>query len=79
LLRESSGHWFETLGVDCGLLLCADALVPFYSRLGWEKVEARVTYSQARGPQIWAANCMLLDPRRKVAVGREIDLRGLPW
>jgi hypothetical protein len=53
--------------------------VPFYSRLSWERVEARVIYSQPRGSQTWAANCMLLDPLGKVAGAREIDLCGLPW
>lgn len=79
LLRETSAHWFESLGADCGLLLCADALVPFYSRLGWERVEARVTYSQPRGSQIWTANCMWVDPFRRMAAAAEIDLCGLPW
>ena len=33
LLRETQEHWFDSLGAECGLLLCADALLPFYSRL----------------------------------------------
>jgi GNAT superfamily N-acetyltransferase len=79
LLRETEAQWFESLGAQCGLLLCADALLPFYSRLGWRKVDGRVSYGQPDGPKIWAANCMLLDPFRKVALARDIDLCGLPW
>lgn len=79
LLRDTQEHWFDSLGADCGLLLCADALLPFYSRLGWGKVEARVAYAQPDGPRTWAANCMVLDPTRKVGAARAIDLRGLPW
>jgi GNAT superfamily N-acetyltransferase len=79
LLRETQEQWFDLLGAECGLLLCADALLPFYSRLGWEKVDARVSYAQPDGPRAWSAHCMMLDPRRKVASVREIDLRGLPW
>jgi len=30
LLRESQSVWFDSLGAECGLLLCADALLPFY-------------------------------------------------
>ena len=62
LLRETEAQWFDSLGAEAGLLLCADALLPFYSRLGWRKVEARVTYAQPDGSRVWAANCMLLDP-----------------
>ena len=79
LLRETQAQWFDVLGAQCGLLLCADALLPFYSRLGWQTVSARVTYAQADGPRTWTANCMLLDPFRKVVAARDIDLCGLPW
>jgi GNAT superfamily N-acetyltransferase len=79
LLRETQQQWFESLGAECGLLLCADALLPFYERLGWQKVESRVSYTQPDGPRTWAANCMLLNPLAKLAVAREIDLCGLPW
>lgn len=79
LLRETEVQWFDSLGAEAGLLLCADALLPFYSRLNWRKVGARVTYAQPGGSRIWAANCMLLDPRRKMAASREIDLCGFPW
>lgn len=79
LLRETQGPWFAPLGADCGLLLCADALLPFYSRLGWQKLEARVSYEQSGGARTWAANCMVLDPPRKQVAPRQIDLCGLPW
>jgi GNAT superfamily N-acetyltransferase len=79
LLRETEGQWFDSLAAEAGLLLCADALLPFYSRLGWRKMDARVTYTQPGGPRVWAANCMLLDPRRKVSATRDVDLCGFPW
>jgi GNAT superfamily N-acetyltransferase len=79
LLRETEAQWFDSLGAEAGLLLCADALLPFYSRLGWQKADARVTYAQPGGSRIWAANCMLLDARRKMAAIHEIDLCGFPW
>jgi GNAT superfamily N-acetyltransferase len=79
LLRATQEQWFDALGADCGLLLCADALLPFYSRLGWEKVGVRVAYAQPDGTRTWSANCMLLDPRRKASTARQIDLCGLPW
>lgn len=79
LLRETESQWFDSLGAECGLLLCADALLPFYSRLGWQKVDGRVHFAQRDGRRTWAANCMLLDPSGKLPVSREIDLCGLPW
>lgn len=79
LLRETQPRWFDSIGAECGLLLCADALLPFYSRLDWEKVEARVSFAQPAGLRVWPANCMLLSPHRQAAATREIDLCGLPW
>jgi GNAT superfamily N-acetyltransferase len=79
MLRETQTHWFESLGVQCGLLLCADPLVPFYLRLGWVKIAARVVYEQAAGSKVWPANCMVLDPHGVVVTPREVDLCGLPW
>ncbi len=79
LLRETQPQWFDSIDAECGLLLCADALLPFYSRLGWRKLAAGVSYSQPDGPRTWAAYCMVLDPLRKLAEPREIDLGGLPW
>jgi GNAT superfamily N-acetyltransferase len=79
LLRETSSRWIELHGTDCGLLLCADVLVPFYSRMKWERVEARVTYSQPQGSRTWTANCMLLNAACEASSIREIDLCGLPW
>ena len=79
LLRETQEHWFDSLGAECGLLLCADALLAFYSRLGWEKVGACVSYAQPGGSRTWAAHCMALDPRGKAGAAGAIDLCGLPW
>jgi len=79
LLRRTQPHWFDKLGAQMGLLLCADALLPFYTRLGWQRSHATVTFAQPRGARAWAANCMLLDPSRRPASCREIDLCGLPW
>lgn len=80
LLQETESLWFGTLGARCGLLLCADALVPFYERLGWRSVPSAVRFAQpGMPPQTWAANCMLLSPDRREASPQVIDLAGLPW
>jgi hypothetical protein len=79
ILRETQSQWFDSLKAECGLLLCADALVPFYSRQNWQRMEARVSFAQPGGPRVWPANCMLLDPRGQRRAARDIDLCGLPW
>ena len=79
LLRATQPQWFGVLGAQLGLLLCADALLSFYARLGWQQTGARVSFAQPDGPRIWAANCMLLDPSGRQGSWREIDLCGLPW
>jgi hypothetical protein len=79
LLRRTQPQWFETLGAQLGLLLCADALIPFYARLGWHPTPAKVTFAQPRGTRTWSANCLLLDPAGRSESRRDIDLCGLPW
>jgi GNAT superfamily N-acetyltransferase len=79
LLRESQPAWFDDLGAECGLLLCADPLLSFYSRLGWQKVAGPVTYAQPDGTRTWAANCMLLHAQGQLPLPKVVDLRGLPW
>lgn len=79
LLRATQPRWFEELDADCGMLLCAEELVPFYARLAWRRLEARVFYDQPSGKKTWAASCMVLDPKGLVGAPREVDLRGMPW
>jgi GNAT superfamily N-acetyltransferase len=79
LLRETQPEWFRFLGIDAGMLLCADALVPFYAKLGWQAVTGEVGYGQPSGPRVWSANCMVLDPRGVVPLDHGADLCGLPW
>lgn len=79
LLRETQPRWADVHRADCGLLLCADALLPFYSKLGWRKLDARVRFAQPSGSATWMANCMVLDPGGSIGEPREVDLGGLPW
>ena len=79
LLKETRPRWAMESGTSTGLLLCADGLVPFYSRLGWELVTVPVRYSQPDGERRWSASCMLLDDRPELRATRDVDLCGLPW
>jgi GNAT superfamily N-acetyltransferase len=79
LLRQTQPRWFTELGAEIGMLLCADALVPFYEKLGWVRVEVPVIFEQSDGPRRWAANCMVLGVSAKGMPRTEVNLRGLPW
>lgn len=81
LLQETKALLFEQLGCGLGLLLCADALVPFYSRLGWYKLgDCALYYQQPGGEQYYDSNTMLqsytLQPQFSP---KHIHLNGLPW
>ena len=79
LLREAQPKWFDPMGFEAGLLLCADGLVPFYERLGWLKLTCPVVYAQPDGEWTWKASCMLLEGGRRIAATRRVDLCGPPW
>jgi len=69
---------FEELKCDAGLLLCADALIPFYTRLGWYEVDCPLYFNQSSGEKSWTAKVMLLT-KDDILEPRNINLNGLPW
>ena len=80
VLSATENFLFEELGCSLGLLLCADALLPFYSRLGWRQVFPILYYDQPSGRQLYDSNVMILDPDKLDKLSpTEIDLNGLPW
>jgi hypothetical protein len=79
LLRSTEAEWFATLKAKYGLLLCAEQLVPFYARLGWQRMSSEVRFSQPGAERVWTATCMVLSPAREPVDARVIDLCGLPW
>jgi GNAT superfamily N-acetyltransferase len=79
LLRQTEKDWFSANRAELALLLCADALAPYYSKLGWQDLAAPVAFAQPAGPRIWGARCMALTPDREPLQARQIDLGGLPW
>jgi predicted N-acetyltransferase YhbS len=79
LLRQTEGEWFAGNRAELALLLCADALAAYYSKLGWQDLAAPVTFAQPAGPRVWGARCMALTPGREPIHARQIDLGGLPW
>lgn len=78
LLTSTTGFLFDELQCEHALLLCADAMIPFYNRLGWYTVNSTVYMKQPSGRKLWTANTMLLSPGNAIAPA-VIDLQGTPW
>ena len=78
LLKATEGFIFDKLNCDLALLLCADDLIPFYSRLNWYKVDCPIYFKQPTGQKLWQANTMLLT-RGELITPSEINLNGYPW
>ncbi|SFH19056.1 GNAT family N-acetyltransferase [Pontibacter chinhatensis] len=81
VVREAGKFALQELKCSYGLLLCADALLPFYNRLGWYSVEGgELYYSQPSGEQRYDSNSMLLPLTGQPNFHPiHINLNGLPW
>ncbi|WP_082582691.1 GNAT family N-acetyltransferase [Frateuria sp. Soil773] len=79
LLSSTEAQWFSVFNASYGLLLCANHLIPFYRRLGWQRVSSEVRFMQGERECVWGAECMVLSPLREVIDPAAIDLCGLPW
>ena len=77
-LKETESFIFGNLNCALGLLLCADALIPFYEKLHWYKVDCQVYFNQPGGQKVWQGNTMLHSKQEKLNP-EEINLNGLPW
>jgi GNAT superfamily N-acetyltransferase len=62
-----------------GLLVCIDERVPFYGRLGWQRIDAPVEFDQPGGRQVNEINTMVLPLRGRPWPAGDVDLCGLPW
>jgi GNAT superfamily N-acetyltransferase len=69
----------EQWGVDFGLLFCRDPLVPFYERLGWQRLQEPVEIEQPSGPIPFPLNVMVLPCRAETWPTGRVKLNGLPW
>lgn len=79
-LQESKDFIFGELQAEVAILLCADAMVPFYTRLGWYKVDSELFYEQPHGEVSYASNTLLLVPDTSPKLyPKVISLNGLPW
>jgi hypothetical protein len=79
LLKKTQLEMLDRLHAGIGLLLCADQMTPFYSRLNWYPVASDVYFEQNENLNLWQANTMLLSRPGKAISPKSILLNGLPW
>ena len=78
-LEKAREAIFDRMKVRLGVLLCAEELVHFYARHGWQLVDCPVTIDQPGGKQVWPQCTMLLARPGEMWTPKAIDLCGLPW
>ena len=79
VLRTTEPFWWQELHAELAVLLCADALVPFYERLGWHCTRAATYFAQPVGRRQWTVNTMLRSPKATLSQSTKINLQGYPW
>lgn len=60
LLIASHAYIHNDLNLEHALLLCADAVIPFYTRLDWYPVKCDVCYTHPTGKIDYDSNTLLL-------------------
>lgn len=78
-MRHAAEFMCQEWGVEFGLLFCRDALLPFYERLGWRRVEDSVEIEQPDGPVVSAMNVMVLPCGGREWPAGPVALNSLPW
>ena len=80
-LQRANDFICGELGAEFGLLVTGEALIPFYSRVGWERVNGPLTFDQPDGRKVTVTDwvIMVLRCNGRKWPGGEIDLCGLPW
>jgi GNAT superfamily N-acetyltransferase len=71
-------HLESATDVRFGFLRCQDELLPFYARLGWQRIEASVTYLTTPSTPP-ADNAMVQPLRGECWPAGDVDLRGTAW
>ena len=78
-MRRVGDFLCNDLGADFGLLFCDTHLLPFYGRLGWQRVDGPTMIEVPWGRVPFPEETMVLPCRGVLWPGGETDLRGLPW
>jgi GNAT superfamily N-acetyltransferase len=78
-LRAAADFMRDRLGAEFGLLLCRDALLPFYRSHGWRLVEDSVVFDQPAGKTVSALNALYLPLGEADWPAGTLDFCGPPW
>jgi len=78
LMRSGDSFVAQTLGLGFGLLLCAEALVPMYEQLGWERIRSPLVYEQPDRPRLRSGPAMVKRYGDAAWAPGPVDLQGLP-
>jgi len=78
-LRVAADYMRSELRAEFGLLLCPDAMLPFYGALGWRQVKDAVVFDQPSGRTDSALNAMYLPLRESDWPAGVLDFCGPPW
>lgn len=78
-MRYARNLMCEEWAVDFGFLFCREQLVPFYERLGWQRVLEPVEVEQPEGPVQWPLAAMVLPCREQTWPAGRVQLNSLPW
>ncbi|NLE45797.1 MAG: GNAT family N-acetyltransferase [Chloroflexi bacterium] len=78
-MRTAQAFMCDELGVDFGLLLCEEDLIPFYRRLGWQVVSEPAVVDQPGGKVTLHHIVMVISCQQSEWPSGAIDLCGLPW
>lgn len=78
-LERAASFMRDELGVEFGLLICDEKLVPFYRRLGWQVVAGPLIFAQPGGAVSLSGAVMVLPCRGQTWPPGLIDLCGPPW
>jgi len=78
-LQQAKSFMCDQLGVEFGMLFCLDRLVPFYQRLGWQRVQDFVYIEQPTGKILSPLNVMILPCQSQIWPTGTVDVQSLLW
>lgn len=79
-LKHAAQTLRDQLKVDFSLLVCRDALIPYYGKFGWTLFEGDMLVDQSSGKTKFTYNKpMLIAGTKPIPQCNVIDLCGKPW
>lgn len=79
-LKEAQVFMFNRLKADYGLLLCPNAMIPFYQGLGWVAADCPLSFEQSGQKVTWEQKQVVFPkPKSSFKAPSAINLCGQPW